>query len=75
MDIEKDKIQQSIAVARMYYEQELSQNQIAAQLGISRPTVSRLLQAAKKSGLIRIQIMDPVESSEALEAKLKHATN
>ncbi|MFZ2588798.1 sugar-binding transcriptional regulator [Paucilactobacillus nenjiangensis] len=71
MDIEKDKIQQSIAVARMYYEQELSQNQIAAQLGISRPTVSRLLQAAKKSGLIRIQIMDPVESSEALEAKIK----
>ena len=71
MDTDKDKMQQDIMVARMYYEQELSQNQIADQLGISRPTVSRLLQAAKKNGLVRIQIMDPVQSSETLATRLK----
>lgn len=54
----------------MYYEQELSQNQIAVKLGVSRPTVSRLLQAAKDQGLVRVQIMDPMQTAGALEKRI-----
>ena len=52
MDEEKDKL--SIEVAELYYQLNYSQQQIANQLEISRPTVSRLLQYAKEKGYIKI---------------------
>jgi deoxyribonucleoside regulator len=69
MDQEKEQL--SIDAARLYYQSDYSQQQIAAQLGISRPTVSRLLQYAKQQGYVRIQICDPLEDLEALEQALK----
>jgi hypothetical protein len=36
-------------------------------MGISRPSVSRLLQYAKEQGYVNIQIIDPVENMEELE--------
>lgn len=71
MAAKQDRIQQSITIAHMYYEQELSQNEIAKRMSISRPTVSRLLQFAKQTGLVRIQIMDPLASAEDLQAQLQ----
>ena len=44
---EEQKIERMIAVARMYYEEDMNQNQIAKKLGISRPLVSVLLKEAK----------------------------
>ena len=38
----------------MYYENEMGQNEIAQKLGISRPTVSKLLKGAKERGYLRI---------------------
>lgn len=72
MVAKQDRIQQSIEIAHMYYEQELSQNEIAKQLSISRPTVSRLLRFAKQTGLVRIQIIDPLASAEDLQTQLKN---
>ena len=43
----KEKEQFSIEVARLYYESDYSQQEIANKLGISRPKVSRLLKSAK----------------------------
>ena len=40
----------------LYYEENLSQQQIAEELCISRPTVSRLLKEAKESGIVKIHI-------------------
>ena len=57
MDEEKDKL--SIEVAELYYQLNYSQQQIANQLEISRPTVSRLLQYAKDRGYVQIKISDP----------------
>ena len=45
MNRDRDKL--SINVARLYYRSEYSQQRIAEELGISRPSVSRLLQYAK----------------------------
>lgn len=72
MNTQKSKIQQSLEIAHMYYEQELSQNAIADKLNISRPTVSRLLKNAKEDGLVRIQIMNPLESAQALEQRISN---
>ncbi len=48
-----------VRVARMYYEWDMKQAAIARQLGLSQPTVSRLLQQAKDMGIIRISVNVP----------------
>jgi len=50
-----------IKVAKMYYLQELSQEQISSQIHVSRPTVSRMLKSAEKEGIVQIRI-DEVSS-------------
>lgn len=62
---------QLVEAARLYYEQNFSQQQIASKLGISRPGVSRILQRARDLGIVRIKIVDPEESNTELEKALK----
>lgn len=57
---------QSIAAAKLYYEQGLGQSEVAAELGVSRPTVSKLLQAARDKGYVSITIHDPRERADEL---------
>lgn len=49
-------------VAELYYEQSLSQHQIAKILGCSHSTVSRLLAEARETGIVRITIRRSVEN-------------
>ena len=60
-----------IRAAEMYYEQRLSQSEIAKALNCSRSTVSRLLAEAIESGIVRIYIKRPVEKFPALSEKIK----
>ncbi|RED87674.1 deoxyribonucleoside regulator [Cohnella phaseoli] len=57
--------------AKLYYQLDYSQNQIADALGVSRPTVSRLLQQAKAEGVVTIEIKDPTEDVEVLRCMLR----
>ncbi len=45
-----------VKIAKMYYEEGLTQTVISERLGISRPKVSRLMQEAMEEGIIRIEI-------------------
>lgn len=69
MDIEKQRL--AIEAARLYYQSDFSQQDIAERLGVSRPTVSRLLQYAKEQGYVRIDIIDPREDLNVLSQKLQ----
>lgn len=69
MDEEKQRL--SIDAARLYYQSDYSQQQIAERLGVSRPTVSRLLQYAKEQGYVVIKIADPLEDVGVLAKRLK----
>ena len=60
-----------IEVARLYYEHNFSQLQIAQKIGISRPGVSRLLQAARESGIVKIEIIDPDMRGTRLELSVR----
>lgn len=71
MESFSDKDRLSIAVAKLYYESNRSQQEIASELNISRPTVSRLLQRAKDAGFVQITILDPDETVDVLERHLK----
>ena len=68
MDQDKDWL--SIDAARLYYESDMSQQKIANELGISRPSVSRLLQYAKDRGFVQIKIIDPTERGLSLADEL-----
>ncbi|MBA2870297.1 deoxyribonucleoside regulator [Anoxybacillus calidus] len=66
-----NKLLQIVEVAKLYYQLDYNQHDIAKKLGISRPTVSRLLQQAKKMGIVKIEIIDPSETMEELAEQLK----
>lgn len=51
--------------ARMYYLQDATQAEIAARLGISRTTVSRVLAQARRDGIVHIAVVDPDDGSRA----------
>ncbi|WP_180960337.1 sugar-binding transcriptional regulator [Neobacillus cucumis] len=69
--MEKDKLSKVIEAAKLYYLLDYNQNEIAKVLGVSRPTVSRLLQQAKSEGIVQIKIMDPTEDVENLAVQLE----
>ncbi|XID96020.1 sugar-binding transcriptional regulator [Paenibacillaceae bacterium WGS1546] len=69
--MDNDKIKKVVEAAKLYYQLDYSQNQIAEALGVSRPTVSRLLQQAKAEGIVTIEIKDPTEDAEVLRSMLK----
>ena len=59
-----------LKAARLYYEQNHTQDQIARALKTSRPMVSRLLQQARAEGIVQIKIIDPRARHTALEKEL-----
>ncbi|WEV71040.1 sugar-binding transcriptional regulator [Lactobacillus sp. ESL0785] len=67
---DRKKLALSATAARLYYEDDLGQSEIAQHLGISRPTVSRLLKLARESGIVRIEICNPFIGTEDLSEQL-----
>ena len=66
-----DRSRLLIEAARLYYEHNLNQAQIATKLDVSRPGVSRLLQEARDTGIVKIQIVDPGARGTRLESSLR----
>ena len=67
MQHNKNKL--AISAAKLYYQSGFSQADIAKELQLSRPSVSRLLQYAKDMGFVRIEIFDPIEDQGQLAQK------
>lgn len=60
-------------IAKAYYEDGLTQDQIGKRFGLSRIKVSRLLQQARQSRVVQITITPPPDSFGDLERKLEAA--
>jgi len=58
-------------VAQAYYDEDLTQQQIARRFGLSRPKVSRLLQRARASGVVKIVLVPPSSDMSSLERGLE----
>lgn len=62
------------AAAKMYYEEDVTQAEIASRMGVSRPTVSRLLAEARRQGIVKISVVEPDhEAMDDLALRLKEA--
>jgi DNA-binding transcriptional regulator LsrR (DeoR family) len=59
------------AVARRHYVEDRSKVEIAAELGLSRFKVARLLERARAEGLVRIEVRDPYAVDDRLSRRLR----
>jgi deoxyribonucleoside regulator len=66
--VESDQL--ILDVATFYYEQRLTQEQIAKRINTSRSTVSRLLEEARERGIVHIKINYPWQRKYDLEEQL-----
>lgn len=66
-----NKKQLALKISRLYYEDGISQSDIATKLKISRPTISRLLNYAKEIGMVQVKVIGPKEDLGLLQIKLK----
>lgn len=73
--MQRERIEAAVRAAKLYYLDDLNQGRIAAELGTSRATVSRLLQLARERGLVKIEINDPLQSAGQLAAEIKRRWN
>src|SRR5574341_723469 len=60
-----------VRVSRRYYELGDTQEDIAEQLGITRPQVSRLLKEARAEGIVEIRIVDPRHMKHGVAVQLE----
>lgn len=65
------RIELLVKVAKLYYENDYSQEMIAKKLGLSRPYISKLLNESKSNGIVRVQVVDPLSIETPLEKNLR----
>lgn len=71
--VDDHAFEDALKVARMYYHLGLTTTEIAKQLGIARPTISRLLSWAKSHGLVEFKILDHRQRQLSLETRIEQA--
>ena len=69
--IEEKTFEDALKVARMYYHLDLTTTEIGKQLGIPRPTVSRLLSWARAHGLVEFRVLDHRQLQLRIETRLE----
>jgi deoxyribonucleoside regulator len=62
---------QLVLVARLYYEEGKTQQEVAKMLNLYRPKVSRLLNLARKEGIVSITINDPFTVNDELAEMIR----
>lgn len=65
----------ALRAAQMYYLQDLTMDAIARELRTSRSTVSRLLSSARETGLVQIEIRNPLDTGPELEGLIRQRHN
>lgn len=62
-------------VAKLYYEENLTQAEVAVRVGVSRPLVSKILSEARECGIVHIEVRNVVSGNGKLLQKLVNKFN
>lgn len=62
----KERLKRLERVARLYYEQNMTQAEIASVMKVSRPLVSRMLDEARREGIVEIRVHRSVPGDSLL---------
>jgi DNA-binding transcriptional regulator LsrR (DeoR family) len=63
-----------VQVAQLYYNENLSQREIADRLGVSRSLIALYLQRAREQEIVKIQVIDPRDAYASLALELRQLT-
>ncbi len=66
-----EQLKRIINISRLYYQDGLSQIEIAKKIGVSRPTIAKALQSARDNGIVKIEIVDPFMDIHTLQKQLQ----
>ncbi|MEU4345058.1 sugar-binding domain-containing protein [Nocardia sp. NPDC023852] len=66
-----DEVRLALRAAQLYHLEGATQADIAAKLGVSRPTAGRLIARARAQGLVRIEINVPDDLRSAVHADIE----
>ncbi len=64
------RVSAAVRAAQLYYVQDMTMEAIAAELSMSRSSVSRLLTFARQSGIVDIRIASPLAGGNDLERQI-----
>lgn len=67
----ENRVRQAVTAAKMYYYHGLTTEQVAEEMEVSRPKVSRLLSFARERGLVEIIIHDQDEDLAPLSSEIE----
>jgi DNA-binding transcriptional regulator LsrR (DeoR family) len=70
-----DDMRLMIKVARLYYETGLTQKEISDRLRLSRPTISRIINEARRTGIVQFQIAQLQGVNSDLEREVETRFN
>jgi deoxyribonucleoside regulator len=68
IDDQRDELLAEVAI--LTYDRGLTQQEVAQRVGLSRSTISRLLDEARRKGIVEIYINSPFRQSAELQAEL-----
>ncbi len=68
---DEKKLMRLTAVLKMYYEKEMSQQEIAKEIGVSRPMVSKMLAEAKSLNMVTITINEVQNMQQMLSHRIE----
>ncbi|GAA2244497.1 sugar-binding transcriptional regulator [Herbiconiux moechotypicola] len=66
-----EKERDALRAAHLYYMQDLTMEAIASELHTSRSSVSRLLGFARETGLVEIQVKNPVDRISSVQDRIR----
>jgi len=69
----EEEIERLIRVSRLYYDDGLTQNEIAKTMNVSRPLISKMLSRARDLGIVTITIKSPLQNNDLVASKLAAA--
>lgn len=73
--MEKNEEKETVKIAKMYYEEGMTQAQIAKVMGVSRSLISKILLDAKTNGIVEVFIHSETAYSVELERQLEKKFN
>lgn len=69
--MDNSDIQKLVEIAKMYYNDHMTQEMISKVFSISRSAVSMCLTEAKNIGIVQVQINDPSQNNEDLAGRME----
>jgi len=75
VDRKEDLVATLVQVAHLYYDENLSQQEIADRLAVSRSSIAQYLQQARERGIVKIEVVNPTNNCESMALEIQDRTN